>query len=99
MLEKLRNDFDIIIIDTPPLGSVIDASIISAKADGTIIVVEAGGVNYPLIQKVRDRLISSNSRILGVVLNKVDRSRKSYSSYKYGKEYGYGYNYGYGGEK
>lgn len=94
MLNKFRSDYDVIIIDTPPLVSVVDASIVSAKADGTVLVVEAGGLHYQMIQKVRDKIQSSNSRILGVVLNKVDKSKKSYGYYKYGKEYGYGYGYG-----
>lgn len=95
MLEQLREDYDFIIIDTPPLGSVVDASIISALVDGTIIVVEAGNMNYRIIQKVRDKILASGSRILGVVLNKVDKSKKSYGYYKYGDKYGYG-GYGYG---
>ncbi len=96
MLKELREEYDVIIIDTPPLGSVVDASIVGAKTDGTVLVVEAGGSNYKIIQKVKDKLLSTNARILGVVLNKVDRSKKSYSYYKYGKDYGYGYHYGSG---
>lgn len=94
MLQKLRDEYDVILIDTPPLGDVVDASIVSAASDGTIMVVEAGRINYPMIQKVRDKLLSSNARILGVVLNKVDKSKNSYGYYKYGKEYGYGNYYG-----
>ncbi len=92
MVEDLRKEYDIIIIDTPPLMSVIDASIVSTCADGSVLVVEAGNMNYKLVQKTRDKLLSSGSRILGVVLNKVDKSRKGYGYYKYGygKEYGYG---------
>ncbi|MBE5831880.1 MAG: CpsD/CapB family tyrosine-protein kinase [Butyrivibrio sp.] len=96
MIQKLREDYDIIIIDTPPLGSVVDASIISSYIDGVVLVIESGGVNYQLLQKIRDKILASNAKILGVVLNKVDKSKKSYGYYKYGKEYGYGYEYGYG---
>lgn len=96
LLAKLRNDFDMVILDTPPLASVVDASIIASYVDGSIILVEAGGINYKIVQKVRDKLASSGARILGVVLNKVDRSRKGYGYYKYGKGYGYGNTYGYG---
>ncbi|MCR4903062.1 MAG: CpsD/CapB family tyrosine-protein kinase [Butyrivibrio sp.] len=94
MVKKLRSEYDMVIIDTPPLASVVDASIISACTDGSVIVVEAGNMNYKIIQKVRNRLKSSGSRILGVVLNKVDKSKKSYGYYKYGKEYEYSYGYG-----
>ena len=96
MLDKLKEDYDVIIIDTPPLGSVVDASIVSAYVDGVVLVVESGGVNYQLLQKIKEKIAASNARILGVVLNKVDRSKNSYGYYKYGKEYGYGYKYGYG---
>ena len=94
MIQKLRDDFDIVIIDTPPLGSVVDASIIGALVDGNIMVVEAGGANYQLAQKVKGKLDAAGARILGVVLNKVDKSEKSYGYYKYGKSYGYHYGYG-----
>lgn len=96
LLAKLRNDFDMVILDTPPLASVVDASIIASNVDGSIIIVEAGGMNYKIVQKVRDKLASSGARILGVVLNKVDKSKKGYGYYKYGKGYGYGNAYGYG---
>ena len=94
MVQKLREDYDIIVIDTPPLGSVIDASIISSYTDGVVLVIKSGGVNYRLLQKVKDKILASNAKILGVVLNKVDKSQKRYDYYKYGKEYGYGYEYG-----
>ncbi len=96
MIHELRDEYDVIIIDTPPLGSVVDASIIGAIADGTVLIVEAGAVNYHLLQKIKEKLTSVNARILGVVLNKVDRSSKSYGYYKYGKNYGYYSNYSYG---
>jgi capsular exopolysaccharide synthesis family protein len=95
VLKELREEYDIIIIDSPPLASVGDAAIIGAFVDGSVLVVEAGNVDYRLIQKIRDKLIASGSRILGVVLNKVDKSNKSYGYYKRG--YGYGYSYDYDG--
>lgn len=94
MLKVLRDEYDVIIIDTPPLINVIDASIISSNIDGAVIVVEAGNTNYKVVQKTRDKLLASGTRILGVVLNKVDKSKNSYGYYKYGKDYGYGYSYG-----
>ena len=42
LVEWARNEYDTIIIDTPPLGSVIDAAIISQRCDGAILVVESG---------------------------------------------------------
>ena len=94
LLEKLRAEYDLIILDAPPLGSVVDASVISSRVDGSVLVVEAGNMNYKAIQKVKEKLDASGAKILGVVLNKVDKSKKSYGYYKYGKDYGYGYGYG-----
>lgn len=91
MIKELRDEYDVIVIDTPPLNEVIDASIVSKNVDGSIIVVEAGNVNYKVIQKTRDKLLLAGAKILGVVLNKVDKSKNSYGYYKYGKSYGYYY--------
>lgn len=91
LIKTLRESYDIIVIDTPPLGSVVDASIIGKLCDGSILMIEAGNTNYKMVQKVRDKLVASDSRILGVVLNKVDKSKKSYGYYKYGSKYSYGY--------
>ncbi len=93
LLAKLKEGFDIVIVDTPPLASVVDASIIASHVDGSVILVQAGGVNYKIVQKVRDKLLSSGGRILGVVLNKVDKSKRGYGYYKYGPVYGYGNEY------
>ena len=49
----MKNVYDYIIIDCPPLGLVIDAAIIGHQSDGAIIVVEAGKVKYRLVQKCK----------------------------------------------
>lgn len=100
MLEKLKKVFDYVIIDTPPLGSVIDAAVIARRCDGTVIVVENNAVSYRFVQKVKEQLDKTESRILGVVLNKVNMNAKGYYGH-YGRYYGkyYGQYYGnYGGE-
>ena len=97
MIKALREEYDYVIIDTPPLGAVIDSAIIAKESDGSIIVVEANKVDYKFVQRVTEQLSKSNSRILGAILNKVDMSTKGY----YGKYYGsyYGGYYGYYGDK
>lgn len=91
MLESLREVYDYIIIDTAPLGLVIDAVIIAQFCDGAILVTESGRIHYRLALDVKNKLESSGCSILGSVLNKVDmKQRNGY----YGKEYrkkGYGY--------
>ncbi len=95
MLEKLKGIFDYIIIDTPPLGSVIDAAVVARRCDGTIIVVENNMVSYRFVQKVKEQLDKTESKILGVVLNKVNMNTKGYYGH-YGRYYGkyYGQYYG-----
>ena len=86
LLKASRKIYDYVIIDTPPLGRVIDGAVIADQCDGAIIVVEAGMTSYHLVQNVKDQLEKCNSPILGVVMNKVDISTQEY----YGKYYGKG---------
>ena len=80
-----RNEYDTIIIDTPPLGSVIDAAIISQRCDGAILVVESGALSYRLVQKAKNQLERTGCRILGAVLNRVDMAGSGYYHRYYGK--------------
>jgi len=85
LLKRAEDDFDLVIIDTPPLGSLIDAAIIAAKTTGTIIVINSREVSHKLVKRVKEQLEKANAHILGVVLNKVRRSdfRGYYSYYGY----------------
>lgn len=95
MIEKAREEYDMVIIDTPPLGSVIDTAVISKCCDGALIVIESGSVSYHFARKVKEQLDVAGCRILGCVLNKVDLSGKGYYGKYYGKYYGQYYgNYG-----
>ena len=87
MLNKLREEYDYIIIDTPPLGSVIDGAIVAKSVDGAIIVIEANAISYRFAQNVKEQLDKTNCRILGVVMNKVPMDRKKYYGKYYGKYY------------
>ena len=91
LLEKLREIYDYIIIDCPPLGSVIDAAAIASFCDGAILIVAADRVKYNFAQGIKDQLEKSGCKIIGAVLNRVDMKKnpygKRYSKY-YGKYYG-----------
>jgi capsular exopolysaccharide synthesis family protein len=78
----LRGEYDVVIVDTPPLGSVIDSVIVSKNCDGTILVVEANAISYKFAQKVIRQLEQVNSKILGAVLNKVEKKNSQYWDYK-----------------
>lgn len=89
MIEEMKKVFDVIIIDTPPLGSVIDAAVIAKSCDATMLVVEANGASRKFVKHVIAQLRSSNPKFLGIVLNKVDVKGSVY----YGKRYGAYYSY------
>lgn len=100
LVEKARNEYDYVIIDTPPIGQVIDPAIVAQKTDGVIFLVSQSNISYRYAQKQIEQLKKSGCRILGAVLNKVDPEGKgSYYGGYYGKYYrkyskeGYGYGY------
>jgi Mrp family chromosome partitioning ATPase len=77
-------DYEVLIIDSPPVTSVSDALILSAFADGVIITVCAGSLNRAIIHKAVDQLKQINAPILGFVLNRMNpREEKQYYSYYY----------------
>lgn len=89
MLRCAREEFDYIIIDTPPMANLIDGAIVARHCDGAVIVIESGAISYRLEQKVKNQLEKSGCRILGAVLNKVDIHADAYYG-KYGKYSRYG---------
>ncbi len=85
-LNDMREKYDYVIIDTPPLGAVIDAAIISKISDGTLMIVAKDKVSYRFAQSVRDQLIKSGCKILGVVLNFYKTTTSINSKYRYNYE-------------
>ena len=81
LVETTREEYDYVIIDCPPLGSVIDAAIVAKECDGAIIVVETDNASYKLVQRVKKQLDQSGCKILGAVLNKVEMGGKGYGYY------------------
>lgn len=92
LIQALKDTFDYIIVDTAPLGQVVDCSVIAPALDGVIMVIDSTRNSYKLERRVKAQLEKTGGRILGVILNRVDFKDKG--SY-YGKAYGYG-GYGYG---
>lgn len=96
MIKSLREVYDYILIDTAPLGLVIDTAIVARECDGALIVVEAGKIKYRQVQKVKAQIEDSGCPVLGAVLNKVDYTGNRYARYgKYGKYGKYGRYYKY----
>lgn len=92
-VRKLREEYDYVIIDTPPVGLVTDAAIIAQACDGIIMVIGAGDVNYRFAQEEKKLLADSGVPVLGVILNKVDARGTGYGRYgkygRYGRHSGY----------
>lgn len=81
MIETLRKYFDYIIVDTPPIGIVIDAAIITQKCDASILITATGEANKRDVQKAKQQLEQTGKLFLGVVLNKLDISVDKYGVY------------------
>jgi capsular exopolysaccharide synthesis family protein len=75
---SLKEDYEYIIIDTPPVAMVTDAQILSQYADGCLLVVAGGETHKDAVIMAKELLTKVNAKILGVVLNKIDNSRKGY---------------------
>ena len=92
-----RETYDYVVIDTPPMGNLIDGAIVARHCDGAVLVIESGAISFRLLQKVKAQLEKSGCRILGTVLNKVTVDHSGYYRYygkygrygKYGKQYEY----------
>ena len=101
VINKLKEAFDIILIDSPPVQLVSDAVVLSQLADTVLYVVKSDSTPYPLARGGLKRLALANAPILGVVLNQLDleRAERYYGEYSgYGRYRGYKgyYAYGYG---
>jgi polysaccharide biosynthesis transport protein len=91
LLSELLTKYDHVVIDSPPVMGLADAPLIASRAEGTIFVMEAGGVKGRIARRAVDRLRQGRARLLGTVLTKFDPRRANIG---YGYEYGYGYGYG-----
>ncbi len=98
LCKDLSRRYEHIIIDSPPVLLVTDATILSTLADGVVLVAESGKTPRPALVRTRRILDDAGARILGVVLNKLDQHHGGYYDYGYYRygyhhyaEYGYGY--------
>ena len=87
LIRGLREEYDYVLLDTPPVGSVIDAVIAARSCDGAVLVIESGLVSHKAALKTLKQLKKSGCSILGTVLNKTDIKRDRYY-FSYYKKYG-----------
>lgn len=92
LLQGLGNQYDVILLDTPPLLPVTDAAILATAADGALLISRHGSTRREQVQAAAESLEQVGARLLGTVLNFAPAKRGS--QYGYGTNYGYGYGYG-----
>ena len=81
VLAQLREQYDHIVIDTPPSLSVTDAVVLSPRADAVVLVIRAGQTTKQALRRSRDLLTQVNAKVVGVLLNAVDLSSPDYYYY------------------
>jgi capsular exopolysaccharide synthesis family protein len=90
VIDALRERYDIVLIDSPPLLPVTDPVVLAQQADATLVVVASSQTKKGQLQHAVDQLVSVNARRVGFVLNGITRQGGT----GYGYEYGYSYRYG-----
>ncbi|NMB27004.1 MAG: CpsD/CapB family tyrosine-protein kinase [Tissierellia bacterium] len=86
-LENMKDQYDMVILDTPPIGLVTDSALLSTIVDGTVLVCAVGKTDINMAKRSKDLLDRVNANILGVVLNKVPINGGGYYKYHYSKYY------------
>jgi capsular exopolysaccharide synthesis family protein len=89
LLSYLKQRFDILVIDSPPIMLAGDALLLTPHVDGAVFVVKAGQANRDFIKKGVEQLRAAKANLLGVILNQVDIRNRSYyrGYYKYRSNY------------
>jgi capsular exopolysaccharide synthesis family protein len=90
ILDQLTKQAEIVVIDSPPVLAVADASVLGPHVDGILLVLRVGKTKLRLVQQAVKQLEQVNARVVGVVLTGIKTRSAHYSSYYY---YGYGYGY------
>jgi capsular exopolysaccharide synthesis family protein len=87
LLARFRKHFDYVVIDTPPVNAVTDASVLAANTDAAILVVDTNKATYTAVQHAKQALDRVGAKVLGSVMNKMKATGGRY----YYSDYGYGY--------
>lgn len=95
LMNELESRYEYIILDTPPVCTVADATILSKITSGVILVVRQGVATRESVNEALEKLKFANAKVLGMVMTgAVNEKTKSYKKH-YGYGYGYDYDYGY----
>jgi capsular exopolysaccharide synthesis family protein len=88
ILTQMREQYDHIVIDTPPTLSVTDAVVLSTAADSVVLVIRSGQTTKQALRRARELLSQVNARVSGILLNAVDLNSADYHYYEYQGKYG-----------
>ena len=95
ILQRAKEEYDYVLIDTPPVLPVTDSLVLGRMVDGLILVIDSGEIKVEMAREVKNQLVHAGANILGVVLNKV---RSEHNGYGYGYYYYYGHESARGGD-
>ena len=87
LIDRLLEQFDHVIIDSPPVLGLADAPLIASRVEGVVYAVESHGIRSSVVRTALNRLYSAHARIIGAILTKFE-PRRSDSGYDYGYSYG-----------
>jgi polysaccharide biosynthesis transport protein len=90
VLAELRADFDLIILDSPPILTVTDAAVLAGKVDGVLMVMASGQTRLPMAARTLARVEEVGGNLLGIVINRLTARTGGY----YYRHYQHGYGYG-----
>ena len=88
ILARAQEEYDYVLLDTPPVLPVTDTLVLGSLVDGLILVLDSGEIKVEMARDVKNQLMHAGANILGVVLNKV---RSEHHGYGYGYYYYYGH--------
>jgi capsular exopolysaccharide synthesis family protein len=99
IIEQLRQMFDFVVVDTPPILVVTDPAVVAPRVDGVVLCIRVTKNGRPYAERAREVLQSLGANVLGVVVNgfgtQVGGNKYGYEHYNYGYGEGYSYTYGY----
>jgi polysaccharide biosynthesis transport protein len=94
-LNALRNQYDFVIVDTPPVLAVSDPAVVAPRVDGVLLVFRMTKKARPTAERAREQLAALGANVLGVIVNGTGGTKDEGYGYGYGYNYGYGYQYQY----
>jgi non-specific protein-tyrosine kinase len=92
VLEELKKEADIIVVDTPPTLTVTDASILASRLNGALVVCKIGSTRREALVQAFESLRKTNTNMFGVVMNHMSTGRSGYYYTQYYYRYSYDYN-------